>query len=281
MSFEPGWDAIDRLSLRFYDRELELQYRVQLLDVRRPRQRLSAQCRRRPDLRLSRDRGTHPLNVSVWPFSAILVAAAMLSVAAATLAGWVRTSGQLDAVGIATQLVTGVTLVAAATLIGAFTRYAAPALMGISIFSLAMSRHPFRNAVIISTGQIATFVAFGIGQGLAPGIFVDTIILSATLAGACVGTYLAERTDRRLFTQSLAVADLHRRINGALHRYVAPEVADAVIADPAKSTRRRGGRGHRVVRRSDRLYVVLRTCPSRRGGGDAERRLRRGRSGRA
>jgi class 3 adenylate cyclase len=234
VSFEPGWDAIDRFSLRFYDRELELQYRAQLLDVRRPRQRLSyvAGALIFGCLAVA---GPVLLNVSAWPFSAILVAAAILSVAAAILAGWVRTSGQLDAVGIATQLVTGLTLVAAATLIGGFTRYAAPALMGISIFSLAMSRHPFRNAVIISAGQIATFVAFGIGQGLAPGIFVDTIILSATLAGACVGTYLAERTDRRLFTQNLAVADLNRRINELFHRYVAPEVADAVIADPAKA----------------------------------------------
>jgi class 3 adenylate cyclase len=232
--FQAGWDAIDRISLRFRDRDLEQAYQANLLETRRPRQRLSYVS---GALKFATLAVAAPLLHALppWPVSAFLGVAAIINVFSALLIDRAATTAQLDAVGIVAQLLTGFTLVSMTVAIGAFTRFAAPALMGIAIFSLGMSRHPVRNAVVISTGQTLWFVGAGLAQGLAPGIFVDTIILSATLAGASIGTYIAERADRRLFTQGLVVADLNRRVNELFHRYVAPEVADAIIADSTKA----------------------------------------------
>jgi class 3 adenylate cyclase len=232
--FPPGWDAIDRRSLRFRDPGLEQAYQAQLLETRRPRQRLSYVG---GALIFASLAIAAPLLLELppWPVSAFLGFAGIVNVISAMLVARARTTTQLDAVGIVAQLLTGLTLVSMTVAIGAFTRFASPALMGIAIFSLGVSRHPFRNALVISTGQTLWFVSLGLAQGLAPGIFVDTIILAATLAGASVGTYIAERADRRLFTQGVVVSDLHRRINELFHRYVAPEVADAVIADSSKA----------------------------------------------
>jgi len=232
--FQPGWDGIDRASLRFRHSGLEDAYQAQLIETRRPRQRLSY---RGGALIFGSLAVASPLLLELppWPVSAFLGFAAMIAVIAAMLVDRARTTSQLDAVGIVAQLLTGLVLVLMTVAIDAFTRFASPALMGIAIFSLGVSRHPFRNAVIISTGQTMWFVSLGLAQGLAPGIFVDATILAWTLAGASVGTYIAERSDRRLFTQGIVVGDLNHRINELFHRYVAPEVADAVIADASKA----------------------------------------------
>jgi class 3 adenylate cyclase len=231
MSFDAGWDALDRASLRFRNPNLERSYRNDLLETRRRRQRMSMVSGALIFLALA---AVAPalLELPVWPMSALLLVLVGTNLLAALLVVRARTTSQLDAIGIGIQLSTGLLLLAVTVAIGSFTRYAAPALLAIAMFAIGMSRHPFRNAVVISTGQALAYLAFGIAQGLAPGVLVDVLILGTALAGACVGTYVAERGDRRLFAQGLVVEDLHRRVNDLFHRYLAPEVADALIADP-------------------------------------------------
>ena len=231
MSFDAGWDALDRASLRFRNPNLERSYRNELLETRRRRQRMSMVSGALIFLALA---AVAPalLELPVWPMSALLLVLVGTNLLAALLVVRARTTSQLDAIGIGIQLSTGLLLLAVTVAIGSFTRYAAPALLAIAMFAIGMSRHPFRNAVVISTGQALAYLAFGIVQGLAPGVLVDVLILGTALAGACVGTYVAERGDRRLFAQGLVVEDLHRRVNDLFHRYLAPEVADALIADP-------------------------------------------------
>jgi class 3 adenylate cyclase len=103
------------------------------------------------------------------------------------------------------------------------------------VFAFGVSRHPFRNAVLISVGQTGDYLAFAIALGLAPGVFLDGFILAAAVGGACAGTYVAERGERLLFAQGIALAQLHARVNDLFHRYLAPEVADALIADPGRA----------------------------------------------
>jgi class 3 adenylate cyclase len=231
MGFDAGWDALDRADLRFRNPNLERSYRSELLETRRRRQRMSMVSGALIFLALA---AVAPalLELPVWPMSALLLVLVGTNLLAALLVVRARTTSQLDAIGIGIQLSTGLLLLAVTVAIDSFTRYAAPALLAIAMFAIGMSRHPFRNAVVISTGQALAYLAFGFAQGLAPGVLVDVLILGTALAGACVGTYVAERGDRRLFAQGLVVDDLHRRVNDLFHRYLAPEVADALIAEP-------------------------------------------------
>ena len=230
--FAAGWDALDRRTLRFVEPGLEESYRAQLLETRRMRQRSATLGGSAIFLSLALI--TPGLTgLPTWPVSAILMILAATNLLAAALVVRCRTTTQLDAVGISIQLSSGFLLLVLFVVTETFFRFGAPALMAQSVFAFGVSRHPFRNAVVISAGHTLDYIAFGVSTGLAPGVFVDAFIVGAALAGACIGTYAAERAERRLFARGLLVADLHRRVNELFHRYVAPEVADSLIAEPA------------------------------------------------
>ena len=234
MAFAAGWDRLHRLTLRFADGRLERDYQASVLETRRRRQR--AATRGGVAIFASMAALMPPLTgLPTWPLTAFFLVLTAGNLVAALLVERCRTTRQLDAVGIGIQLGSGTVILAAAVVIDGFSRYAAPAIMAQAVFAFGVSRHPFRNAVVISAGQTTQFLAFGIALGLAPSIFVDAFIVAAAVGGASFGTYLAERTDRRLFAQGLVVDDLHRRVNDLFHRYLAPEVADALIADPTRA----------------------------------------------
>ena len=231
-SFAPGWDRLDRRTLRFLDPDLEFDYRAEVFPTRRRRQRMATLGGAAIFAALALV-APGVSGLPVVPITPALLALAAANLLAAALVVRSRTGTQLDVVGISIQIAAGFLLLALFAITDLFTRFAVPALMAQSVFAFSVSRHPFRNAAVISVAQTLDFFAFGIALGLAPGILVDGFILAAAVTGACVGTYVAERTDRRLFAQGLVVADLHRRVNELFHRYLAPEVADALIADPA------------------------------------------------
>jgi class 3 adenylate cyclase len=234
MSFRPGWDSLDRRTLRFREPDVETAYRAHVLETRRRRQRMATLGGTAIFAGLAI---ITPVltDIPAWPASGALALLAANNLLTALLVGRSRTVRQLDAAGIGIQLSSGLILLVLFVITDTFTRFGAPALMSTAVFAFGVSRHPFRNAVVISTGQTVSYLAFGVGLGLAPGILVDTFILAATLGAACAGTYVAERAERRLFAQDRVVADLHRRVDELLHRYLAPEVADTFIADPSRA----------------------------------------------
>ena len=234
VDFAPGWDAEDRITLRFQSKDLEAAYQEHVLELRRRRQRAATFGGSAIFLVLALV--APPIaSLPFSPVTPVLLVIASANLIAANVAGHCRTTRQLDAVGISIQLSTGFLLLVLFTAIGAFTRFGVPALLGQSVFAFGVTRHPFRNAVTIAGGHTLVYAAFGVVQGLAPGVFVDTFILAASVGGACAGTYVAERGERRLFAQGLLLADLHRRVNELFHRYVAPEVADVLISDPSRA----------------------------------------------
>jgi len=229
-----GWDALDRRTLRFRDPSLERAYRADGLELRRRRQRMLMRSGIVNFLFLA-VAAPIVLNFGPWPVSAILGLIAFNSLIARDLARRARSTGELLAISTVVSLSTGVLIIVATIQLGAFTRYASPAILAISIYALGMSRYPFPNAVVIATGQTGGYLAFGVALGLAPSILIDAFILATALAGACIGTYAAERSERRLFTQARVVAELHERVNDLFHHYVAPEVADSMISDPTRA----------------------------------------------
>jgi class 3 adenylate cyclase len=230
----PGWDASRRWSLTFVRDDLERAYRAHVLEARRRRQRTATFGGSAIFLALAL---MSPVvaGLPVWPITPVLVLLGAGNLLAAMLAGRARTVGQISAVGVSIQLISGFLLLVVFVATDTFMRFGVPALLGQSVFAFGVTRHPFRNAVLISAGHTADYVAFGLAQGLAPGVFVDAFILVAAIAGACAGTYVAERSERHLYAQGLLVDDLHRRVNDLFHRYVAPEVADVLINDPSRA----------------------------------------------
>lgn len=232
--FAPGWAATRRWSLTFLSEGLERAYQEHVLELRRRRQRTATFGGSAIFLALAL-LAPALAGLPVWPVTPVLLLLAAGNLLAAVLAGRAGTVGQIGAVGVSVQLITGFLLLIVFVATDTFTRFGVPALMGQAVFAFGVTRHPFRNAVLISTGHTLDYVAFGVVQGLAPGVFVDAFILAAAIGGACAGTYVAERNERNLFAQGLLVADLHRRVNDLFHRYVAPEVADVLISDPSRA----------------------------------------------
>jgi class 3 adenylate cyclase len=230
----PGWDASRRWTLTFLSGDLERAYQAHVLEPRRRRQRTATFGGSAIFLVLAL---ISPVvaGLPVWPITPVLVVIAAGNLVAAVLAGRARSVGEIAAVGVSIQLISGFLLLVVFVVTDTFTRFAVPALMGQSVFAFGVTRHAFRSAVLISVGHTTDYVAFGLAQGLAPGLFVDAFILVAAIGGACAGTYVAERSDRDLFAQGLLVADLHRRVNDLFHRYLAPEVADVLINDPSRA----------------------------------------------
>jgi class 3 adenylate cyclase len=234
IDFGAGWDASRRWSLRFQSEDLERAYQEDVLELRRRRQR-RATFDGSVIFVILAVIGPALAGLPVWPITPTLLLVAACNFAAAMLAGRARTVGQISAIGVSIQLVTGVLLLVVFVATDTFTRFGVPALMGQAVFAFGVTRHPFRNAVLISAGHTIDYVVFGVAQGLAPGVFVDAFILAAAIGGACAGTYVAERSERHLFAQRLLVADLHRRVNELFHHYLAPEVVDALISDPSRA----------------------------------------------
>jgi class 3 adenylate cyclase len=225
---------MDRRTLRFVDQDLEASYRLTVLEVRRRRQRMATVGGALIFAALAVI--APPLaDLPAWPVTPILLTLAVANVGVAIAATYSRTLLQLDVLGVGVQLASGVLLLLLFVTIDAFMRFGAVALTAQSVFAFGVTRHPFRNAAAISLGHTVDYVAFGLWLGLAPGILVDAFVLAAAVGGATFGTYVAERGERRYFTQSLVVGDLHRRVTELFHRYIAPEVATVLIEDPARA----------------------------------------------
>jgi class 3 adenylate cyclase len=227
-------DHLDRVTLRFLDPDLERAYQANVLETRRRRQR--AATLGGAAIFASLALLTPALTgLPVMPVTPILVVLAVANLVAAALVSSAGTTTGLDAVGIGIQVGTGSLILLLCVAIGEYTRFAAPALMAQAVFAFGVSRHPFRNAVMISAAQTGQYLLFGIAAGHAPGILVDGFILAAAVTGASFGTYRAERGERQLFVQDRELEALHQRVDELLHRYLAPEVADVLIADPSRA----------------------------------------------
>jgi class 3 adenylate cyclase len=179
--------------------------------------------------------GPSLMGIAPWPASAILLLIAGDNLLAAVMAGGSRTVRQLDAVGIGVQLSTGLLLMVLFVATGTFIPFAAPSLMAAAVFAFGVSRHPFRNAVAISAGHIVLYLAFAVAIGWPAEAAVNAVILAAAVGAACIGTYAAERGERQLYTRGLIVDALKDRLDELLHRYIAPGIADTLLADPQRT----------------------------------------------
>jgi hypothetical protein len=136
---------------------------------------------------------------------------------------------------IGQQLAAGIAVLALTTVTGTFAVYGLPGLMVTAVFGFSITRHPFTGAVVVGTSYCLLFVVFALGLGLASQLPLQVLILAIAIVAACVGGYTLERSQRAAFAQGLLISALRQRLDQLLHQYLSPEVASALIEDPARA----------------------------------------------
>jgi class 3 adenylate cyclase len=79
------------------------------------------------------------------------------------------------------------------------------------------------------------YVIFALALGLASHLPLQVLILAIAVVAACVGGYTLERSQRVAFAQGRLIGALRERVDQLLHQYLSPDVASALIEDPARA----------------------------------------------
>jgi class 3 adenylate cyclase len=234
--FGPGWDRQDRWTLRFVDADLERAY-VETMAVP-ARQRLRTFLLLGSGLWLI---GVllYPTILDSPPLPIGIAATASIGVAlvAAVWAGRVSLRGIWAlAAGASSFSAIAIVLLTYAPGFPVFaTGITAAALVLTAIFPISAVRIAGSVAALTALLSLALFVGRAITLGFGGASQFQTFILSASLGAAVLGGRYLEGGERRAFSQSQLVADLHRRIDGLFRQYLSPDVAQALVDDPHRA----------------------------------------------
>jgi len=234
LSLAAGWDRYEPWTLRFVDRELERSYQHADLDAGRRRVRIASLGAIAVWLIVA---VVGPPAVGVDPAFSTAICATMVVVllASASLTRWARTQRQRDAIGLGQQLAACVAALVLCLGSGVFALYAMPAVMLTAVFGFSVSRHSFIGSIGVGIAYVVLFVAFAVAAGLHAQLLLQTFVVVSAVVAACTGAYLLERSQRTAFAQNRLVAELHQRVYLLLHQYLSPELASALIDDPAQA----------------------------------------------
>jgi class 3 adenylate cyclase len=224
---------LERRTLRFTDRQLELEYERDTM----------GQVRREMFAGII-------ISIFLWLLAGVLVPAftpvsASVSTPVALLMTIVlliaavpaRRMRTLDAASRLLVALSIATVAAQLTVFiqsGMFERYAGPTTMLTSIFLLLVARR-FVLAVAIVTIQIVVLAAAAVGVGALSDYVVDLFLVASTL-GITVGiTYVLESTARTGWYQRRVIAALHAQVDRLFHQYLSPDIAAALLAEPSRA----------------------------------------------
>jgi class 3 adenylate cyclase len=232
VSFAPGWDRRDRLTLRFLDPALEVAYQADTAEA--ARRLLSWACL---------------VNAPIWLVGALL-APVVLGVDPAPV--WLACSAQIiillsgallalrhprrrviDDYGLVINLSAGIVLVVITAYVGLFDRFALPFLIFTALVAGSVQRLPFTLAM---PGAVGLLIAFSIGVlTVGTAAAFQIFVLVSALGVALSGAYLVESREREIYAQRRRISDLHRQVDALFHRYLSPDVAEALLADPDRA----------------------------------------------
>lgn len=117
-----------------------------------------------------------------------------------------------------------------------FAQYGAVAVMVIAVFAFVVLQLRFLAAVVAAPLYVAVFVTFALVSGLeTPVTVVQSFLLVTAMAPAVFGVRGVERSSRDRFAQRLQISALHDEVERLLRRYLSPNVAELVLADPTTS----------------------------------------------
>lgn len=228
------WGRQDSWTLRFLDTGLERSY---LQAMAGPgRQRLRIACL---------------LGASLWLLSAVLgppllhIAAAPVYVAAllaggGNLIGVLLTRAALTlpqawTVALVTSGLSAMCIVGVTWVDGVFLEIGAPALMLNGIFALGVVRLTAWLAAALALFEVGLFVLAVAELGTGSTGAFQAFLLVGTVSVATVGSRYLEAAERAAFSQGQLVADLYGRIDRLFRQYLSPDVAQALVDDPARA----------------------------------------------
>lgn len=233
MSDAAGLPEYHRWTLRYLDAGVEREFAAATADGARQRLALAA-----------------VVNVPAWVVGAILapilvptidprivygaaVAVTTLLVVAALWAMRPRSRAAVDRVTFGLNVVAGTILGIAVVSAGLYATYGAFFLLFTAVNGMAVQRLPFLLATISAVVFATQYVLFASASGVPDAAF-QAFLLASALAILCSGNYMVEAAERRLFAQARVIADLHRQVNDLFHRYLSPDVADSLLAEPER-----------------------------------------------
>lgn len=111
---------------------------------------------------------------------------------------------------------------------------AAPAVILSFMFTLPQ-RIAFPAAIFGGVFHVLAYVAFAAWARAGPELVFSTFLVASAVAIGLVAIRLLEDAERSSYAQAGFVADLHRRVDQLLHQYLSPDVAQALIDDPARA----------------------------------------------
>jgi class 3 adenylate cyclase len=99
-----------------------------------------------------------------------------------------------------------------------------------------VTRPPFVGAIGLGVFYCVSFAAVAFTSGLGHELWLQLLVLGATIVSASVGAYLLERSQREVFARGRLVAALHARVDTLLRTYLSPDVAATLIEDPDRAS---------------------------------------------
>ena len=233
-SLPPGWDRRSPWTLRFLDPALERAYRLAMAGPGRLRFRIA-----------------NMVGGGIWVSVGVLgpvlldMPAMPFYVASVVNAGWEgmmvlltlrrMTLAQVWAGAVASTTISAVGIVIAFGTGHTFVTVGAAALMTNAAFGIALVRPAGWVAAGLSAMTVVLFsaVAALFDDG---GVRVfQAVLLVAAVIGASLGARFLEEAERNAFAHSHEVADLHRKIDRLFRQYLSPDVAQALVDDPARA----------------------------------------------
>ena len=233
-SLPPGWDRRSPWTLRFLDPGLERAYRLAMAGPGRERFRIANLVGGGIWVSIGVV-GPTLLGIPAMPFYVAAAVNAGWEALMVLLTFWPMPLARVWAGAVASTTISAMGIVLAFGTGETFVTVGAAALMTNAAFGIAL----VRPAGWVAAGLSAmTVVLFATVTALFDdgGVRVfQAVLLVATVIGASLGARFLEEAERNAFAQSHQVADLHRKVDRLFRQYLSPDVAQALVDDPARA----------------------------------------------
>jgi class 3 adenylate cyclase len=230
-----GWDRRDRFTLRFVDPELERAYREadRALGARRAQ---TASLLAAVVWVLVALVGPPAIGIasgSTWLIAGVMT---VFLLGCAGASRWATTQFRQGMIGFGQQVAAAIAVLVLTSVTDEFAAYAMAGMMLTAVFGFSVTRPPFVGAIGLGVFYCVSFAAVAFTSGVGHELWLQLLVLGATIVSASVGAYLLERSQREVFARGRLVAALHARVDTLLRTYLSPDVAATLIEDPDRAS---------------------------------------------
>ena len=233
-SFRPGWDKRDRVTLRFINPFVEQSY---LDDMSAPgTQRLGIACTIGVPLWLGVGLlGPLLLNIPPAPILAAALVNAAIEFAVILRTRRIMTLHRVWATAAVLTTLGAVGIAFGLAASGAFLLGGAIAMTTNGVTGVALVRPAGWVGATLGLVHVVLFFVVIVALGLPLAGIFQGFLLAGTLGAAFLGSRYLEGAERTAFARGYLIADLHRRIDRLFRQYMSPDVAQALVDDPARA----------------------------------------------